>query len=302
MLGHGDACAIGELLGLLRGVVRPVSEVDVLGEVAQRVVRTRLVGDDVDLDAASQQLGEDDSRIAEHADREGAPLLLGGHHARDGIVKVVGDLIEVAVLHALGQTRGVDIDDEAHALVHRHGQRLRPAHATAPGRESESAGERAAELLGGDGREGLVGPLQDPLGADVDPGASRHLAVHRQAELLQAPELRPVGPVAHEIGVGDEHARRPLMRAEDTDGPTGLHEHRLVVGERGERADHRVKGRPVARRAPGAAVDDELVWVLGHLRVEVVLQHAQRGLLRPAARGEGRAARCRDGACAGECV
>ena len=265
-------------------------------------MRTGLVGDDVDLDAAAQQLREDDGGVAEDTHRERAALLLGGGHARDGVVQVVGDLIQVAILDALGQARGVDIHHEAHALVHRHGERLRAAHATAAGGQGEGARERAAEALGRDRGEGLVGALQDPLGADVDPRAGRHLAVHREPEVLEAAELRPVGPVPDEIGVGDEHARRPFMGAEDADRSPGLHEHRLVVGERGERANHRVEGAPVTRRATRAAVDDELVRVLRDLGVEVVLQHAQRCLLRPASSGEGGAARGGDGAGAGECV
>ena len=214
----------------------------------------------------------------------------------------MGDLVEVAVLDALGEARGVDVDDEADAFVHRDSERLRATHATAPRGEGERARESAAELLGRDCREGLVGPLQDPLGADVDPGAGGHLAVHREAKLLEAAELGPVGPIADEVGVGDEHARRPLVGAEDTDRPARLHEHRLVVGKRGERADHRVEGRPIASSAPGAAVDDELVRMLGHLGVEVVLQHAQCGLLRPTACSESRAARRGYGASSGQCV
>ena len=290
VLGHGDASAVGELLGLLGGIVRAISEIDVLGQVAQRIVRTGLVGDDVDLDAAAQQLGEDHRGIAEYADRQGTAFLLRRGDARNRIVEVMRDLVEVAVLDALRQTRGIHIHDEADTLVHRDGEWLRATHAAAARGEGEGSGERAAELLGGDRREGLVGTLQDPLRADVDPGACGHLAVHREAELLEAAELRPVGPIADEVGVGDEHARRPLVRAEDANRPAGLHEHGLVVGKRGERANHRVEGRPVASSATRAAVDDELVGMLCHRGVEVVLQHAQRGLLRPSARGEGGAA------------
>jgi hypothetical protein len=40
-----------------------------------------------------------------------------------------------------------------------------------PAGEGDRAGQRAAEVLVGDLGEGRVGALQDPLGADVDPGA-----------------------------------------------------------------------------------------------------------------------------------
>ena len=96
----------------------------------------------------------------------------------------------------------------------------------------DGAGERAPEPLVGDGGERLEGALEDPLGADVDPRAGRHLAVHRQPEVLEPAELLPVGPVADQVGVGDQHARRPRVGAHHADGLAGLHEQRLVVLER----------------------------------------------------------------------
>jgi hypothetical protein len=46
--------------------------------------------------------------------------------------------------------------------------------------------------LAGDLGEALVGALQDPLRADVDPRPGRHLPVHGEAEVLEAAELVPV--------------------------------------------------------------------------------------------------------------
>ena len=134
--------------------------------------------------------------------------------------------------------RLVDVDADRDTVVHRHRQRLRAAHAAEPGGQRDRAGERAPALgvptggreLVGHGGEGLEGALEDPLGADVDPRAGGHLAVHRQPELLEPPELLPVGPVADQVGVGDQHARRPLVGPEDTDRLAALDEHRLVVG------------------------------------------------------------------------
>ena len=192
------------------------------------------------------------------------------------------------------QAGRVDVDDQADALVHRDGERLGAAHAAAAAGEGERAGEGAAEPLLGHRGEGLVGALHDALGADVDPRAGRHLPVHRQAEVLEPAELGPGRPVADQVGVGDEHARRPLVGLHDADRPAALHEHRLVGLERGEGADHRVERLPVTRRPTGAAVDDEVVGALGHLGVEVVHEHPQRGLGRPLAGGEGGAASCAD--------
>ena len=190
-------------------------------------------------------------------------------------------------------SQSTQIDD---AVVHGDGEGLGAAHAAEAGGEGDGPGEGAAELLRGDGGEGLVGALEDALGADVDPGAGRHLPVHGQAEGLQAAELLPVGPVADEVGVGDEDARGPLVGLHDADRAAGLDEHRLVLLELLQGADHGVEGAPVAGRLARAAVDDELVGVLGDLGVEVVLQHPQGGLLLPAQGAQRRTAWRSDGA------
>ena len=57
-----------------------------------------------------------------------------------------------------------------------------------------------------------------------------------------------------------------------------------------QRRDDRVEALPVARGAADAAVDDELLRILGDLGIEVVLDHPQRGFGEPALRG---ARRCR---------
>ena len=152
------------------------------------------------------------------------------------------------------------------------------------------ARSRAVVLLAGGG-EGLVGALQDALGADVDPRAGRHLAVHGEAQGVEAAELVPVGPVADQVGVGDEHARR-LSWVWKT--PTGLPDCTSRVSSSPRRlsvAHDGVEGLPVARRLAGAAVDDEVVGALGDLGVEVVHEHAQGGFLLPALAADLRAPR-----------
>ena len=156
-----------------------------------------------------------------------------------------------------------------------------------------------AEMLAGRLGERLVGALQDPLRPDVDPGAGGHLAVHHQAGLLELAEDLPGRPLADEVRVGDEDARRPRMRAHDPDRLARLDQQRLVVAELAQLADDRVEGGPRPRRASGPAVDDEVIRVLGDLRVEVVHEHPERGFLRPAAAGHLGAARGADGTGAG---
>ncbi len=212
----------------------------------------------------------------------------------------MGERVDVADLEAAAGPLLVDLDREAHALVHRHGERLRAAHPAEPGRERHRAAQRAAEVPARELGERLVGALEDPLRPDVDPRARGHLAVHHQALPLELPEVLPVRPLADEVRVRDQDPRRPLVGAEHGDGLAGLDEQGLVVGEAAQLADDGVERLPAAGRAARAAVDDEVVGVLGDLGVEVVHQHPQHGLLLPAAGGQLGAARGADGARAGD--
>ncbi len=84
-------------------------------------------------------------------------------------------------------------------------------------------------MLAADLHEGLVGALHDALAADVDPGAGGHLAVHHQALAIELVEVLPGRPVRHQVRVGDQHARRVGVGAEDADRLARLHQQRLVV-------------------------------------------------------------------------
>jgi hypothetical protein len=147
--------------------------------------------------------------------------------------------------------------------------------------------EVAAEVLASARGEGLVGALHDALGADVDPRAGGHLAVHRQAEGLEALVLGERRPLRDEQAVGEEHARRVLVGFKDALGAAALDEEGLVVAEVAEAGDDAVIVGPRASGLAGAAIDDEVGGVLGHVGVEVVHQHAEGGLLRPTLAGHG---------------
>ena len=84
--------------------------------------------------------------------------------------------------------------------------------------------------------------------------------------------------------------------------PTGLPDWTSSVSSSSSRRSSRTiasnaSQRP--RRPAGPAVDDEVVRVLGDLRVEVVHEHPERGFLLPAAAGQLGAARGADGAGSG---
>ena len=256
-------------------------------------MRRGLVGDDVDGRVALEHGREHVGGVAEQADGEGPIFVPGGDGSGDSVVEVFGLLVEVAVLDAPDDTGRVTLDADDHAAVHGHGQRLRPTHPAQAGGQRDRAIERPAEAFGGDGGERLVGALQDALGADVDPGARGHLAVHGQTELLEAAELLPGRPLRDEVGVRDQHARGPFVGSQDADGLAGLDKKGLVVVEVLRVADDRGVGVPAPGGAAGAAVDDELVGMFGDLRVEIVHQHAHRGFLGPSLAAALRAARAR---------
>ena len=109
-------------------------------------------------------------------------------------------------------------------------------------------GQRAAVAAARDLREALVGALHDALGADVDPRPGGHLPVHRQPEVLEAAELLPRRPLRHEVGVGDQHPRRPLVGAHHADRLARLHEQRLVALERAQRCARSRRRPPTSAR------------------------------------------------------
>ena len=274
-----------------------------------------LIGDEVDLDLAclvtAQNLGEHLCRVADESDRPATVLIAGLLHLRECLVEVFDDLVEVALACAAIEAGLVDVDDEAGAVVQGHGEGLCAAHATATAGQGDSAGERAltldlcdaalADELAACCGEGLVGALQNALGADVDPRAGGHLAVHHEALGLELAKLWPGCPVADEVRVREQHAGRPLVRAEDADRLARLHEQGLVFFEVAQGVDDRVEGLPAACRTAGATVDHEVVGALGNLGVEIVHEHAKRCLGLPALRADLSAARCANGACAGKC-
>ena len=139
--------------------------------------------------------------------------------------------------------------------------------------------------------EGLVGALDDALAADVDPRSGGHLAVHHQALALELVEVIPIGPMGHQVGVGDQHPRRVGVGPEDSDRLARLDQQGLVAIEGTQSLDDLVEAVPIARRLADAAVDHQFFGILGNLAVQVVHDHAERGFGKPAFGGNFGAAR-----------
>ena len=245
-------------------------------------MRRGLVGDEVGGDAAADELGVDVGGVAAKGDGERLARRHRLVRQPERLVERVRRHVHVGGLEAPLDAVRVDLHAQRDAAGHGDGERLRAAHAAEAGRQDELAGQVGAVVLLPRGGERLVGALQDALRADVDPRAGGHLPVHGEPQRVQPAELVPVGPVADQVGVGDEHARRHVVGLEHADGLAALHEQGLVVLEAAQGADDGVEAVPVAGRLAGAAVHDELIRVLRDLRIEVVHQHAEGGLLLPA--------------------
>jgi hypothetical protein len=232
------------------------------------------------------QFDEDVGGIAEQADGLGLAGLGPAIDHGQRLVERMGLLVDIAGAQAEIDAGLVAFDREAAGAGHDGRQRLGAAHAAKAAGQDPLALEVAAIVLAAGLGEGLVGALNDALRADIDPGARGHLAVHHQALLVELVEMVPVGPVRHQVGVGDQHARRIGMGAEHADRLARLHQQRLVIVERLERGDNRSKSFPGARGAANAAIDHQLVRVFGHVRVQIVHQHAHRRFGEPALRGD----------------
>src|SRR5579871_3287507 len=106
--------------------------------------------------------------------------------------------------------------------------------------------------------EGLESPLQNALGADVDPAARGHLPIHDEALAVEFVKMLPVGPLSNKIGVGDDYARSPDMRGKNGHRFTGLNEEGFFIPKAFELADNGMETLPVARGATDATVNNEI--------------------------------------------
>ena len=132
MGGHRRAGAAGELGGVGAPQLVGRFEREVVGQVAERVVGARLVGDDVGVDTVGEQAGQHVGGVAERGrPTAGCGCALASVTRRDRGRVVGGDLVEVAVVDPALQHVRVDVDDQHDAVVHRDRQRLGAAHAAA---------------------------------------------------------------------------------------------------------------------------------------------------------------------------
>ncbi len=296
MHNHGCRGAAHILHGIAPPQLRGLGQRQPLRNVSvQRIVRAGLVGENIRHYSAPRQFRHHVGAVAHQANRNRFAARLRLAERRQRSVQAALHAIAVASVQAAADAVRIDVDAQKAGAVHHRRQRLRAAHPAHAARHHQLARQRSAEVPARHRREGLEGPLHDALAADINPRARRHLPVHGEPQPLQPVEFVPVRPVAHQVGVGDQHAWRFRSSAKNAHRPPRLHQQRFVVFERTKRAHNRVECLPASRRAAGAAVHDQLVRLFSHFRVQIVMQHAQGGFLVPALAGECAAPRRADG-------
>ena len=127
----------------------------------------------------------------------------------------------------------------------------------------------------------LVGALQNPLCANVNPRSRRHLPVHDEPELLETTKFVPVGKTSHEVRICNQNPRRIGMCTYATNRFARLNKKRLVVFELLQFTHDDIERFPRPRRFTRAAVHDEVFRTFSNLWIEIVLKHSKRCFLKP---------------------
>ena len=266
-----------------------------VGDVAvQGIVRRRLVGQHVRDDTAAREFGKDVGGIRLQGD---GACLAGGSIPVDPCQRLIERLhvfVDVPGREPALDTRRIDLDHQRDPFVHRHGERLGAAHAAESGGDDQATRESAAEVTPRQFGQRLVGALEDALRTYINPAARGHLAVHRQAAVLEIAKHVPGRPCRHEHRVRDDDARGPRMRPKDGDRFARLDDERFIVLEPAECGDNRVERLPRPGRAAGATIHDQFIGTFRYGRVQIVHQHSQCGFLRPSFAGDRGAARRAD--------
>ncbi|MNG91175.1 hypothetical protein D3C79_500820 [compost metagenome] len=241
-----------------------------------------LVGDHVRAHATLDQLRQDFCRVATQGNRDGFAFGAVLFQARQSVIQIGGLLIDIASFQAEIDAALLAFDVQRAGPGQGSGQWLCATHATQPGGQHPAAFQAAVVMLAASFDEGLVSALHDALATDVNPAASGHLAIHRQALGIQFVKVFPGGPVRHQVGVGNQYARGVTVRFEHADRLAGLHQQGFVVFQGFEGGNDLVVTVPITGCAADTAINDQFVWIFSHFRIQVVHQHAQWRFGQPA--------------------
>ena len=189
----------------------------------------------------------------------------------------------------------IDLDGQADALVHGHRERLGAAHPAEPGGQRDRARGACRRSAGAPPRRtSRTCPAGCP-GSRCRSRSRRSSGRTSSGPAARAPGSAPRSPTCRR-GSSWRSARAAPTRGSAARRPACRLWTSSVSSSASARSSRTIasKAAQLAGRPAGAAVDDEVVGVLGDLRIEVVHQHPQGGFLRPAAAGQLGAARRAD--------
>lgn len=195
-------------------------------------------------------------------------------------VQIVLNLINPALVETLLRSAWIDFSRDGNHTGNVASLWLSARHAAQTSRDEQFASRSAALLTrsiqNGDGRA-----VNDALWSDVHIGASRHLSVLCHPESIETFPIVWFAVVWNHHAVGNDNARRILVAWEQSHRMTAIHDQSLVVFHVGEILHHKAILSPVLEDGAIATVDDQLVRMLSHGRIQVVLnhQHDSCGLL-----------------------
>ena len=224
--------------------------------------------------------------VAEICQRNGFVGLYGALGAVDYGIEVGVHFIHPSLLVALGYGLGVDFGGDAHHSGYVGGLGLRARHAAkSGGHEQQSAGfaESGGALTPGGVENGYRCAVHDSLRTDIHIRSGCHLTVLAHAEGVQSLPVVGLGVVGYHHSVGHYNPRRRCRRGEESQRVARVHHERLFVGHLREVFHSQAVLGPVLKHGAVAPVGYEFVGMLGHARVQIVLNHHHdgRGLARP---------------------
>ena len=137
--------------------------------------------------------------VAQKSDRDRFSFGVGFLDDIERLIQTVRLGVEVLCIKTELYGRRSAFDGKKRRTGHGRRQRLGRAHTAEPAGKKPLARQITAKMLPAHFRECLVGALDDALGADVNPGTRRHLAIHGQTFLIQFVKGIPVGPGGNDV-------------------------------------------------------------------------------------------------------
>ena len=129
----------------------------------------------------------------------------------------------------------------------------------------------------------LVGPLNNALSTDINPGACGHLTEHHQAGPIKFVKMLPGCPTRDQIRIRNQHPGRVFMRAKNANRFARLNQQGFIGRQCLERLKNRLEAIPVAGRLADTPIDHKRLRIFSDLGIQIVLDHPPGALNQPVA-------------------